>query len=167
MKTIVRLCLIAIISFGAMSCTKSKVTDLTGTANPDNEPFVYSKIERTIVQPAPMELGTSSAVIHSGETVTIFVPYISRNEEFVKTTVVMTDDATGLAINQYDLISHLDPSAAQLNLPENLTGQPEFFFVTFVADESYTGRTVSITTRLEGQITNSTDFLIAAFTVIP
>jgi hypothetical protein len=150
-----------------MSCTKSKLTDLTGTANPNNEPFIYSKIERNIVQPAPMELGTSSAVIRTGDTVTFFLPYTSRNEEFVESTVVLSDDATGLAINQYDLLPYSDPSAAQLNLPENLTGQPEFFFVTFVADESFVGKTVSITTRLEGQITISTDVLNAAFSVIP
>lgn len=167
MKTIFRLCLIAIISFGALSCTKSNMSDLAGTTAPDIEPFVYSKIERNIVQPAPMELGTSSAIIHQGDSVTIFLPYSRRNEEFVKSTIIMTDDATGATINMYDLIPYTDPSASQLNLPENLTGQPEFFYVTFVADESYTGRTVSIATRLEGQITMSTDALYGAFTVIP
>ena len=167
MKTIFHLCVVAIFSLAAVSCTKSDLIEQHSTTPPNTDPVIDSKINRFIVEPSAMELGTASAVMHQGDRVTIFLPYSVGNETFVSTTVTMTDDATGLPINTYDLLSYTDPSASQLGLPDNMIYHPEFFFVTFVADENYTGKTVSITTNLAGQTVSSTDVLNAAFSVIP
>ena len=167
MKTIFHLFVIAYLSFAAVSCTKTDLSKLTAETPPDTDPAIYSKIERYIVQPSPMELGTPSAVLRQGETVTIFLPYSVTNESFASAKMTMTDDATGLPINTYDLVPSTDPSAANLTLPENLFYNPPFFFVSFVVDEGYTSKTVSISTYLEGQVTYSADVINAAFTVIP
>jgi hypothetical protein len=167
MKTIFHLCVIAFFSFATLSCRKTDLTKFTAETPPITDPFIYSKIEKNIVEPAGMELGTPSAIIHQGERVTIFLPYSIANETFATAKVTMTDDATGLPISTYDLVPYTDPSASNLTLPGNLFNHPEFFFVSFVADESYVGKTVSVTTNLEGQITYSTDVLNAAFSVIP
>jgi hypothetical protein len=167
MKTIFHLCVIAFFSFATLSCRKTDLTNLTTETLPNTNPYIYSKIERNIVEPSGMELGTPSAIIHQGERVTIFLPYSIANEIFVTAKMTMTDDATGLPINTYDLIPYTDPSASQLTLPTSLVDHPEFFFVTFVADESYADKTVSLTTELEGQFTYSTDALNEAFSVVP
>jgi hypothetical protein len=167
MKTIFHLCVVAFISFATLSCTKTDLSKLTAETPVNNDPYISSKIDKYIVQPGSMELGTSSAIMHQGDSVTIFLPYSVVNESFVTSKVTMTDDATGLPINTYDLVSYTDPSASQLKLPDDLFYHPEFFFVTFVADESYTGKTVSITTTLEGQTTYSSDVLNGAFSIIP
>jgi hypothetical protein len=167
MKTIFHLCIIAFFSFAVLSCTKTDFTKLAAQAPLNTDPYISSKIEKNIVQPAEMELGTPSAIVHQGDTVTIFLSYSIANEAFSNARVTMSDDATGLPIKEYDLVPSTDPSASQLTLPASLSNHPDFFFVSFVADESYTGKTISINTDLEGQITNSTDVLKAAFSVIP
>ena len=169
MKTVFQFFVVAILSFGALSCTKSSSTNNVVMPPPSsNDPFIYSRISRNIVQPVSMQLGTASSTLHLDDVVTIFVPYDSRNEEFTSTAITMADEATNLPINTYDMISSEDPSAADLNLPEEIMfGQHKFFFVTFHIDESYIGKSVSITSRLEGQITSSTDVINGAFNVVP
>jgi len=166
MKTISRLCAIAIFSLCVASCTK---TDLNQTVpNPVTaEPTISSRIERNIVEPGEMELGTPAAIIHGGERITIFVPYSIINEAFTSSRITMTDEATGETIDSYDLVPSTDPSGYELNKPSSMHEQPNFFFVTFVANESYVGKTVAITTTLQGQVTLSTDVLNSAFTVVP
>jgi hypothetical protein len=160
--------MIAFLSVAAVSCTKSDLSKLTAEPAPITDPFIYSKIEKTIAEPSEMELGTAGAIIQQGQRVTIFLPYSIANETLVNAKMTMTDDATGLVINTYDLIPSTDAAAAQLTLPTNIIiNHSEFFFITFVADESYAGKTVSITTMLEGQVTYSNDVLNAAFSVIP
>jgi hypothetical protein len=170
MKTIFHLCIIAILSLAAISCTKSDLSRLTAEQPVDTntDPFIYSKIERNIVEPFEVQLGTPDAVFQEGEKVTIFLPYSIANETFSTAKVTMTDDATGLPINTYDLLSYNDASASQLALPASLSDHKQpFFFISFIADEGYAGKTVSITTTLEGQATNSTDVVNAAFSVVP
>ena len=167
MKTIFQLCVITFLSFAAVSCTKSGIIKASQPTPVNADPYISSKIERNIVQPAEMELGTPAAIIHQGETVTIFVPYSITNESFVNTKITMNDDATGLPLNTYELVSSADPSASQLTLPASMYDQPNFYFVTFAADESYVGKRVSITAKLEGEITYSVNELNAAFTVVP
>ena len=167
MKTIFHLCTIALLCFVTLSCTKTDLSKLTAEPAPNNDPAISSGIERKIVQPIEVELGTPDAIFHQGETVTIFIPYSIANETFTSTKITMTDDATGLPINTYDLVSSNDPSASQLTLPATVQNKPQFFFVSFVADEGYTGKTISITTNLEGQVTYSADELKTAFTVVP
>jgi hypothetical protein len=167
MKTIFHLCTIALLSFVTLSCTKTDLSKLTAEPAPNNDAAITSRIERNIVQPIEVELGTPDAIIHQGETVTIFLPYSIANETFAATKITMTDDATGLPINTYDLVPSTDPSASQLTLPGTIFNEPQFFFVSFVADEAYAGKTVSITTNLEGQVTYSIEELKAAFSVVP
>ncbi|HET6993422.1 MAG TPA: hypothetical protein VFI06_00505 [Chitinophagaceae bacterium] len=169
MKTVFHLCVVAVISFAALSCTKSDFSRLTAEnpSNPNTDPYISSKIERNIVDPGEMELGTASAIIHQGEKVTIFVPYTIGNEVFSTATITMTDDATGLPIKTYDLLSYNDESSAQLTLPATVSRSQEFYFISFVADESYTGKTISITSLLEGHATSSTAVIQSAFSVEP
>ena len=165
MKTIFQFCAVAIISLAVISCQKSNLSEFS-VAPPNTDPMIYSKISKQIVQPAAMELGSQSAVIHEGETVTIFLPYTAKNESFVSATIKMTDALTGETINTYDMVPSADESASQLQLPDELLDHPEFFFITFVANENYTGRSVSISTNLTGQVTSSTDEVVSAFSVV-
>jgi len=169
MKTVFQFFVVALLSFGTLSCTKSTSTNNVVSPPPsNNDPFIYSRISRNIVQPVAMQLGTASSTLHMGDVVTIFVPYDSRNEEFTSTAITLSDDATNLPINTYSMISSEDPLAADLNLPEEImVGQHNFFFVTFRIDESYIGKSVAITSLLEGQITSSTDIITGAFHVVP
>ena len=165
MKTIIHLCVIATLSFATLSCKKSDLPQNNLLTATNNDAVIDSRIDRFILEPTSMELGTPDAIIHEGDRVTIFLPYEIVNENFVSAMITMTDDATGLPVNTYDMVSSKDPTASQLVLPENLMNNPEFFFVTFVANEDYTGKTISVTTKLVGNSTFSTDVLNAAFSV--
>jgi hypothetical protein len=167
MKTLFNFFVIAVLSMGALSCTKSSSTSTIVTPPPPNtDPFIYSRINRNIVQPVTMQLGTTSSILHIGDVVTIFLPYSSTNEEFVSTTITMADGSTDLPINTYSLVSSADASASGLTLPDDMLDQHNFFFVTFVIDETYLGKSVSLKSKLEGQITTSTDALAGAFSVV-
>lgn len=165
MKTIIHLCVVATISLATLSCKKSDLPQNNLLTTSNNDAVIDSRIDRFILEPTSMELGTPDAIIHQGDRVTIFLPYEIVNENFVSAMITMTDDATGLPVYTYDMVSSKDPSASQLVLPENLSDNAEFFFVTFVANEDYTGKTISITTKLIGHSTSSTDVLNAAFYV--
>ena len=164
MKIVFRFCVAAILCVGAVSCTKST----SGIAMPsNNEPFIYSKINTSIAQPIHMQLGTESSILSVGDRVTIFLPYSSRNEEFVSRNITMTDVLTEEPIRTYQLVSSEDPSASDLILPDDMLDQQNFFFVTFVIDESYTGKSITLKSTLEGQHTSSRDVMPAAFSVLP
>ena len=165
MKTITHLCVAAILSFAIVSCKKSVLPQNDQLPAFNNEPFLDSRIDRFIMEPTSMELGTPDAIVHEGNQVTIFLPYEIVNDNFVSAMITMTDDATGLPVNTYELVSSKDPSASQLVLPEDLSDNADFFFVTFVANEDYTGKSISITTKLIGHSTSSTDVLNSAFSV--
>jgi hypothetical protein len=166
MKMIFRLCAIAFFSIALSSCSKTDLSIPQGGAPPTPDAFISSRIEPNIVEPADMTLGTTSAVLHQGDKMTIFVPYSISNESFVTATVTMTDDATGLPINTYDLVPSTDALASNITLPQSLFNQQNFYFLSFIADENYGGKTVTITTTLVGEVTHSTEVLNAAFSVI-
>jgi hypothetical protein len=113
-----------------------------------------------------MELGTASAIIHEGNTVTIYLPYAMDNEQLQSATITFTDDATGLPVSTLNLIKSTDPSAAGLNPPDGLRYVP-FMFVTFTAESDYTNKTISISTTMTGAHITSTDAIGAAFSVQP
>ena len=167
MKTIFHLCIIAIFSFAAVACKKSALPEPIAAIPGYNEPGITSKINRFIMEPVSMQLGTEYSVIHKGDKVTILVPYTNVNENITSATITMTDDATGLPVGTYDLIPSTDESASLLTLPKNMTYQKDFYYVSFEASEEYFGKKISITTTLVGENMTSTDVLSAAFTVEP
>jgi hypothetical protein len=167
MKTIFHLCVIAIFSIATVSCKKSDLSDVTSEPTVYTEPTISSKINPFIIEPSALELGTEFAVIHTDEKVTFFIPYSITNENIKNATVTMTDDATGLTVNTYNLIPSSDPSASSLNFPDNMELGKEFYFISFVASEEYVGKTISISTRISGESTTSRDQLNAAFSVTP
>ena len=170
MKTVFRICVVAFLSVGAMSCTKSSSSGTSGIVTPpapDTDPFIYSKINTQIAEPVPMQLGTESSIVHPGDRVTIFVPYSLRNETFAYATITMADKLTNEPIRTYDMISSEYASSSEIVLPENMGDDNRFFFVTFVVDGSYANKSITLKSKLQGQITSSSDELIGAFTVIP
>jgi hypothetical protein len=168
MKIVFRFCVAAILCVGAASCTKSSGTSgIVAPPNPSIEPFIYSKINPSIAQPARMQLGTASSILNVGDQVTIFLPYSSWNEEFVSRTITMIDQATNEPIGSYVLTSSEDPSASDLILPEDMLDKQQFFFVTFVIDENYIGKSITLKTTLQGQHASSFDEMPGAFNVLP
>jgi hypothetical protein len=166
MKTILSVITIAFLSAAVVSCTKSDLSGNTIQTPVNTDPYISATINRSIVQPTAMELGTPSSILRQGDVVTIFVPFATRNEAIVSTTLTITDDATGEIIETHNLSHSTDPSATDLTLPENLYNDGNYFFVTFAVGDAYVGKTVSLKTKLEGQNISSEDVIPAAFTVI-
>ena len=167
MKTIFRLCVITVLSVAAVSCKKADLAAPVSATSEYVEPTISSKINPFIIEPASLELGTEFAVVHTDEKATFFIPYSIANENIKSATVTMTDDATGTIVNTYTLVPSSDPSAASLNLPDNMELGKDFYFISFVASEEYVGKTISISTRISGESTTSRDLLSAAFSVTP
>jgi hypothetical protein len=118
------------------------------------------------MEPAPMELGTANSTIYLGETAKFFVPYSIVNEQIVNATMTMVDDATGEVVGTYDMLPSTDESAALLSLPEGMSADQPFYFVSFTAGNEYFGKTISLHSKVTGQSSKSNVSLAAAFQVM-
>jgi hypothetical protein len=164
MKTVLRICILLILSFVLYSCSKTDA--VAATDPPPAIPNITSKIYPYTTQPAPIVLGTAQSVFHEGDVVTLYVPYGVSNDIVVSANLVITDAGSSDVINTFTLLPSSDPSAAQLNLPADLHDVP-FMFVTFTADNAFTGKAVNVSTSIAGSTAHSEDVLNNAFSVIP
>jgi len=163
MKTVIRLSFLAFASFVLFSCTKSDALVVNEPPVPDS-PNITSKIFPYTTQPVNAALGSAQTVFNTGDVVTIFVPYGVGNDDIVSSTLVVSDNASKDAIATYPLLLSTDPSAAQLNIPADLQNVP-FMFVTFTADNNFTGKIIDVSTSIVGNKAHSEDTLATAFSV--
>jgi hypothetical protein len=163
MKTVIRLSFLAFASFVMFSCKKSDTLVVNEPPVPDT-PNITSKIFPYTTQPVSTSLGSAQTVFTTGDVVTIFVPYGVGNDDIVSSTLVVSDNASGDAIATFDLLPNTDPSAAQLNVPADLHDVP-FMFVTFTADNNFSGKVIDVATSIVGNKAHSEDTLATAFSV--
>ncbi len=162
MKTVIRLSFLAIASFVMFSCKKDDA--VVTQPQPQADPNITSKIYPYTTQPISTTLGSAQTVFNTGDVVTIFVPYGVGNDNVVSSSLVASDNASGDAIATYALLPSTDPSAAQLDVPADLHDVP-FMFVTFTADNNFSGKVIDISTSIVGNKAHSEDTLATAFSV--
>jgi hypothetical protein len=164
MKTVLRICILIILSFVLYSCSKTDAMVVTNP--PPAVPNITSKIYPYTTQPASAALGTGQSVFQEGDIVTLYVPYGVSNDNVVSSTLVITDAGSGDVIKTFTLFPSTDSSAAQLDLPADLRDVP-FMFTTFTLDNTFTGKAVNVSTSIIGNTAHSEDVLNNAFSVIP
>jgi hypothetical protein len=163
MKAVIRLSLLAVGFLAMVSCSKTDAPVDNQPPVPDL-PNITSKIFPYTTQPVNATLGSAQTVFNTGDAVTLFVPYGVGNDVIVSSTLVVTDHASGDAIATFNLIPSTDTSAAQLTIPADLQNVP-FMFVTFTADNNYTGKVIDINTSIVGNKAHSEDSLATAFSI--
>ena len=163
MKTIFSLAIAAFISTCFISCTKDQVPANDFVTSVNNTPEITSKIFTKTNDPAPMEFGAST-VINTGSRVAIYLPYGINKDVMQTATITLTDAVTEETLGVFNLLESTDASAATLNIPADLAWVP-FKFAAIDIDNTYTGRTITITTNLAGQVAVSDDVLPNAFSV--
>src|SRR6185436_10773654 len=163
MKTILSLLLAAIVSATVISCTKNQLPENNFVTSVNNNPEISSKIFTKTNNPAPMEFGAST-VITTGSKVAIYLPYGINKDVMQTATVTLTDAVTEETLGTFNLLESTHSSAATLSIPYDLAWVP-FKFAAITLDNTYTGRTITITTHLAGQVAVSDDVLPGAFSV--
>jgi hypothetical protein len=167
MKTTFHICLIALISFATVSCSKSEMGQNPTATFAPAKAEVSASIHRFIMEPSPMEIGTVASTIDYGSDVTLFVPYTLVNEQVVSAKISMIDDATGQMIKSYNLVHSSNETALLLSLPANLLDfNQDYYFIRFNAGDDFNGKTVTLQTEIKGQVSKVKDAVTGAFTVL-
>jgi hypothetical protein len=167
MKTVIRLGFLASLSLIIFSCNKQ--VDTTGTVT-TTAPTTAAQITASIFpftnQPSATVLGEAKSVFHAGDVVAIYVPYGVANDQIVTAQLILENASTNELLGTFDLLPSTDPSGEQLEVPTDLINSL-FMFAKFTIDDSYTGKTVNITTSMIGYKTISQEKLENGFSVQP
>lgn len=163
MKTIFSLAIAAFMSAAFISCTKDQLPENNFVTTVNNTPEITSKIFTKTNNPAPIEFGANT-VITTGSRLAIYLPYGINKDVMQSATIILSDAVTEEILGTFNLLESTHSSAATLNIPTDLAWVP-FKFAAIDIDNTYTGRTISITTYLTGQVAVSNDVLPSAFSV--
>ena len=163
MKTILSMALAAIVSATFISCTKNQLPENNFVTSVNNDPAITSKIFTKTNDPAPMEFGANT-VITTGSKLAIYLPYGINKDVMQAATITLSDAVTEETLGTFNLLESTNSSAATLNIPVDLAWVP-FKFATITLDNTYTGRAITITTHLAGQVAVSDDVMSNAFSV--
>jgi hypothetical protein len=163
MKPILGLALASIISVTIISCTKNRLPENNFVTSVNNDPAITSKIFTKTNDPAQIEFG-SNAIISTGSRLAIYLPYGINKDVMQAATITLTDAVTEETLGTFNLLESTHSSAATLNIPADLAWVP-FKFAAIDIDNTYTGRTITVTTHLAGQVAVSDDVLPGAFSV--
>ncbi len=181
MKKLFHLGMIASIVLIVSSCSKS-AGDLAANekataaqlakmnhGNQPSDPIFTSQLSKFypfINQPSEMALGDNGAVINAGQIAVFYVvlsPDVA-NEIPVSATLTTIDDATGLPVETYNLISYRDVGTVDAIVPEELVGTP--FMVALVSlSDQYIDKTITLSSNIEFNNASSPARLDRAFTV--
>jgi hypothetical protein len=165
MKTIFYLCAATIFSVATISCTKNEISRNFNPANTiSTEPVISSKIYTQTNNPFAVKFGQAQAVFNPGDKVVVYLPYAINNDVLQAATIVLTDASSEESLGSYNLLPASHPLLSELNVPYDLWYVP-FRFVMIDLNSNYSGRTITMTTTLSGQLTSSTDILQNAFSV--
>ena len=154
---------IAIISIAAISCTKNQLPENNFETTVNNNPAIDSRIFAKTNNPASIEFG-AGAVINTGTKLAIYLPYGINKDVMQTSTITLMDTNTEEVLGTFNLLPSTHSSAATLTIPYDLAYVP-FMFAAIDIDNTYTGRSITISTHLAGQYTISDDVLSDAFTV--
>jgi len=163
MKTILGLAFVTIVSASIISCTKNQLPENNFVTSVNNNPEISSKIFTKTNNPAAMEFGANT-VIATGSKIAIYLPYGINKDVMQAATITLTDAVTEETLGTFNLLESTHSSAATLNIPTDLAWVP-FKFAAITLDNTYTGRAISISTHLAGQVAVSDDVLPNAFSV--
>jgi hypothetical protein len=139
------------------------------SGNPLSGPIIgsqWSQLYPFINQPYDLELGDNGATINSGQLAVFYVtlsPDVA-NEIPVSATLTTVDDATGLPIETFNLISYRDAGTVDAIIPDALVGTP-FMFAMVNLGTQYIGKTVTLHSDIEFNGGFSPAQLNRAFTV--
>lgn len=165
MKTIHYLYVLAIFSASFVACKKYEVPPNADFANTINtEPAITSKIFNQTNNPFTVQFGNTNAVFSAGDKVAIYLPFGINKDVLQTSTITLSDASTEEVLGVFNLLSSTDPSVSVLNVPYDLWYVP-FRFITVNIDTNYSGRTITMTSTLTGELTSSIDILSNAFTV--
>jgi len=129
---------------------------------------LLSKFYPFINQPEVMELGDNGAAISSGQIAVFYVilsPDVA-NEIPVSATLSTIDDATGLPIETYNLISYRDAGTVDAIIPEDLVGTPFMLALVYLDNNLYLDKTVTLSSSIEFNNAYTPARLERAFTVV-
>ena len=165
MKTIHILSLMTVFSIAVISCKKNELPLSRNAANTiSTEPAITSKIFTHTNNPFAVTFGQAEAVFNTGDKVAVYLPYGINNDVLIGTTISLTDASTEEVLGSYDLLPSSHPSISTLGVPYDLSNVP-FRFIVINIDNNYSGRTITMTTTLTGQMSSSIDVLSNAFSV--
>ena len=163
MKTILNLFLGATLIVSVASCKKESAESIKLETTVVTDPVIDSKIYSRTNNPSAIEFG-GGTMISTGSRVAIYVPYVVANDALQVATITLVDENTQEPIGTYNLLPSSDASAGTLTIPYDLAYVP-FLFAAIDLDVTFTGKTVTITTHLNGTNTSSDDVLPNAFSV--
>jgi hypothetical protein len=183
MKKLFHLGMIAGIFFSLSSCSKSAgdlvsnekaTTSQVAKMIPGNQlsdPIFTSQLSKFypfINQPEEMELGDNGAAISSGQIAVFYVilsPDVA-NEIPVSATLSTIDDATGMQIETYNLISYRDVSTVDVIVPEDLVGTPFMLALVYLDNNLYLDKTITLSSDILFNNAYTPARLERAFTVV-
>ena len=163
MKTILHLFVAAVLSVAFVSCTKNQLPKPAPATTVVTDPVISSTIFNKTNDPAVIEFGTGT-IINSGSRVAIYLPYVIANDVMQASTITLTDASTEETLGTYNLLPSTHSSAATLSIPMDLAYVP-YLFAAIDIDNTYMGRSVTISTHLAGNYTFSDEVMPNAFSV--
>lgn len=161
-------------SAGDLVATEKVTTSQAAKMIPGNQltnPIFTSQLSKFypfINQPEEMELGDNGAAISSGQIAVFYVilsPDVS-NEIPVSATLSTIDDATGLPIETYNLISYRDAGTVDAIIPEDLVGTPFMLALVYLDNNLYIDKTITLSSEIQFNNAYSPARLERAFTVV-
>ncbi len=182
MKKLFHTGMIASIVFMLSSCSKSTADLVAGEKATTQEaaklspgsqlngPIFTSQLSKVypfINQPEVMEIGDNGAAISSGQIAVFYVtldPSVA-NEIPVSATLSTIDDATGLPIETFNLISYRDAGTVDAVIPDALVGTAYMMALVYLGNQ-YLDKTITLASEIQFNNAYTPARLDRAFTVI-